>query len=120
MSNKKKPSRKGITLDDSPASRKKLRLAAENDWKAALPRVVEKLLSLFRERSKNFPIAPFKIRGLEQKRRTKHQEQILLETGTRMCASFYTAKRARSNNQRQKAYWDDHERLMRHYEKALF
>jgi hypothetical protein len=120
MSKKKKPSRKVITLDDAPASRKRLRLAAEDDWQAALPRLVEKFLSLFRERSKNFRIAPFKIRGLEQKRRTKRQERILLETGTRMLASFYTAKRARSDNERQKAYWDGHERLMRHYEKTLF
>jgi hypothetical protein len=65
----KKSLPKVVTVDDRPALRKKLRLAAESDWEAALDDIIKKFLSLFQGQSKNLRIAPFKVTGLEQKRR---------------------------------------------------
>jgi hypothetical protein len=84
---------RSATANDWPTRREKIRLAAENEWRAEIPRSVEKFLSLL---WKNSSIPPFEIAPNLAKRRKQiaqnaRIQDILHETGARMYAEFASA-----------------------------
>jgi hypothetical protein len=84
---------RSVTANDWPTRREKIRLAAENEWRAEIPSIVEKFLSLL---WKNSSIPPFEIAPNLTKRRKQiaqnaRIQDILHETGARMYAAFASA-----------------------------
>jgi hypothetical protein len=84
---------RSVTANDWPTRWEKIRLAAENEWRAEIPSIVEKFLSLL---WKNSSIPPFEIAPNLAKRRKQiaqnaRIQDILHETGARMYAEFASA-----------------------------
>jgi hypothetical protein len=84
---------RSVTADDWPTRREKIRLAAENEWRAMIPRIVEKFLSLLWKNSSipPFEIAPNLTKPRKQIAQNARIQDILHETGARMYAAFASA-----------------------------